>query len=163
MWTSIGDLHDVALEQAAGVGIGQHDRADIRTELGFQRGDIDAAVRRGLHFVHREACEGRGGRIGAMRGFGNQHARALLAARQDGGADGQQPAQLAMRARFGGHRHGRHRGQAWSASASIRRSAPSAPCAVDCGANGCRSPKPGRRAIFSLRRGLCFMVQEPSG
>ena len=39
----------------------------------------------------------------------------------------------------------------------------SAPCVVDWGANGCRSPKPGSRAIFSFRRGLCFMVQEPSG
>ena len=39
----------------------------------------------------------------------------------------------------------------------------SAPCVVDCGASGCRSPKPGSRAIFSFRRGLCFMVQEPSG
>ena len=39
----------------------------------------------------------------------------------------------------------------------------SAPWVVDCGASGCRSPKPGSRAIFSFRRGLCFMVQEPSG
>ena len=39
----------------------------------------------------------------------------------------------------------------------------SAPCVTDCGARGCRSPKPGSRAIFSFRRGLCFMVQEPSG
>ena len=39
----------------------------------------------------------------------------------------------------------------------------SAPWVVDWGAKGCRSPKPGSRAIFSFRRGLCFMVQEPSG
>jgi hypothetical protein len=25
------------------------------------------------------------------------------------------------------------------------------------------SPIPGSRAIFSFRRGLCFIVQEPSG
>jgi len=31
------------------------------------------------------------------------------------------------------------------------------------GAMGWVSVKPGRPATFSLRRGLCFMVQEPSG
>ena len=40
---------------------------------------------------------------------------------------------------------------------------PSAPCTVETGCNGCRSPMPGRRATFSLMRGLCFMVHEPSG
>ena len=39
----------------------------------------------------------------------------------------------------------------------------SAPCTVDSGCIGWMSPKPGNRAIFSLRRGLCFIVQEPSG
>ncbi len=38
-----------------------------------------------------------------------------------------------------------------------------APCTVFCGCNGWTSPKPGSRAIFSLRRGLCFIVHEPSG
>ena len=39
----------------------------------------------------------------------------------------------------------------------------SAPCTVETGCNGCTSAKPGSRAIFSLSRGLCFIVQEPSG
>ncbi len=39
----------------------------------------------------------------------------------------------------------------------------SAPCTVANGWSGWMSAKPGRRASFSLRRGLCFMVQEPSG
>jgi glycine dehydrogenase subunit 2 len=38
-----------------------------------------------------------------------------------------------------------------------------APVTVCCGCSGWMSPKPGSRAIFSLRRGLCFIVQEPSG
>ncbi len=38
-----------------------------------------------------------------------------------------------------------------------------APGTLFCGCSGWMSPKPGNRAIFSLRRGLCFMVQEPSG
>ena len=39
----------------------------------------------------------------------------------------------------------------------------SAPCTVETGCSGWMSAKPGSRAIFSLRRGLCFMVHEPSG
>ena len=39
----------------------------------------------------------------------------------------------------------------------------SAPCTVLTGWSGWRSASPGMRATFSLRRGLCFMVQEPSG
>ena len=38
-----------------------------------------------------------------------------------------------------------------------------APGTVESGCSGWMSPKPGSRAIFSLRRGLCFMVHEPSG
>ena len=38
-----------------------------------------------------------------------------------------------------------------------------APGTVESGCSGWMSPKPGSRAMLSLRRGLCFMVQEPSG
>ena len=38
-----------------------------------------------------------------------------------------------------------------------------APWTVETGCSGCTSAKPGKRAIFSLRRGLCFIVHEPSG
>ena len=37
------------------------------------------------------------------------------------------------------------------------------PGTVDWGWNGCRSPRPGRRAAASLTRGLYFMVHDPSG
>src|SRR3546814_7765585 len=42
------------------------------------------------------------------------------------------------------------------ASSSITASAP---CTVATGCRGWISAKPGKRATFSLRRGLCFMVQ----
>ena len=45
-------------------------------------------------------------------------------------------------------------------SSAIRSMAPGT---VTSGCRGWMSAKPGSRAIFSLRRGLCFMVQEPSG
>ena len=38
-----------------------------------------------------------------------------------------------------------------------------APGTVDSGCSGWISAKPGIRATFSLRRGLCFIVHEPSG
>jgi hypothetical protein len=38
-----------------------------------------------------------------------------------------------------------------------------APCTVETGCSGCTSAKPGKRAIFSFKRALCFMVQEPRG
>ena len=159
----VGDLDDLAFEQAAGVGIGQHDRRHVGTELGLQRFGIDMAIGLGGHFVHREAGESGGGGIGAMRGFRHQDAGALFAPRLDGGADRQQAAQFAMRARLGRHRHGRHAGQRGEPGHQFGRSAASAPWVAARGASGCRSPKPGSRAIFSFRRGLCFMVQEPSG
>ena len=38
-----------------------------------------------------------------------------------------------------------------------------APGTVESGCSGWMSPRPGSRAMRSLRRGLCFMVHEPSG
>ena len=38
-----------------------------------------------------------------------------------------------------------------------------APCTVETGCRGCTSAKPGKRETFSLSRGLCFIVQDPSG
>ena len=51
---------------------------------------------------------------------------------------------------------------AFSQCASVSISS-SAPCTVDFGCSGWMSAKPGSRAIFSLSRGLCFIVHEPSG
>src|SRR6185312_6868367 len=55
--------------------------------------------------------KGRGGGIGAMGRFRHQDAGPRLAARRDGGTDGQKPAQFAMGARLGRHGHRRHAGQ----------------------------------------------------
>ena len=41
----LGDLDDLALEQPAGVGIGQHDRRNVGRERGAHRLDADGAVR----------------------------------------------------------------------------------------------------------------------
>ena len=40
----LGDGNNIALEQAAGVGIGQHDGGDIGPQFGLQSGTIHAAI-----------------------------------------------------------------------------------------------------------------------
>ena len=109
-----------------------------------------------------EAGEGRGRGVGAVGAFGHQHHAARVAARLERRADAQQAAQFAMRARLGRHRDAVHAGE---------RDQPVgefvdhliAPCTVSCGWSGWMSAKPGIRATFSLSRGLCFIVQLPSG
>ncbi len=104
------DLQDVALEQAAGVRVGDHDGRHVRTQLGGQVGHVDAAVV-GLGYFHdRIADEGGGGRVGAVGRGRDQHLAALLmlALGFVGGADGHQAAQLAVRAGLGRQGHRRH-------------------------------------------------------
>ena len=75
-----GDLDDIALEQPAGVGVGQHDRGDVVAQLRLQRVEIDAAggVRR--NGVHGEAAGRSRRRVGAVGGFRNQNAAAVAGA-----------------------------------------------------------------------------------
>ena len=109
------------------------------------------------------AGEGGGGGIGAVRAFGHEHDLARIAARLERGADAQDAAQFAMRAGLGRHRHAMHAGQRRSARRPATLISSSAPWTVSCGWSGWMSAKPGSRAIFSLSRGLCFIVQLPSG
>ena len=51
----VRDLDDVPLEQAAGIGVGQHDRGDVRPQTILEGRKIHAAVIRGLDGVDREA------------------------------------------------------------------------------------------------------------
>ena len=51
----LGDRHDVALEQAAGVGVGQHDGGDVRREMLLHLLRIDRAVRRAPASTRRDS------------------------------------------------------------------------------------------------------------
>ena len=73
----LGDLDDLALEQSAGVRIGQHDRGDVRPERRLDGGTGDGAVRRRRNWPHREADQRRGRRIGAVRAIGHEDDIAL--------------------------------------------------------------------------------------
>ena len=107
----LGDGDHVALEQAACVRIGQHDPGHVRPERSFQRAKIDASVLSGPDGLDGESTQSRRRRIRAMRGFRNQDACALLAARLNRRSDSKHPAQFTMRACLGRHRHRRHAGE----------------------------------------------------
>ena len=107
----VGDVDDVVLEQAAGVGVGDHGAGDVGAELGLEGGEIDAAAIVGGHRIDLVAAGRRGRGIGAVRGFRHQDALARIALGQQRGADGHDAAQLAMRAGGRRHRDRRHVGQ----------------------------------------------------
>ena len=109
----VGDFHDIALEQAAGVGVGQHDRGNVGRERRLDRFGADDAVGLGRHSAHRQADQRRGGGIGAVGGIGNEDdgARLVLAARRKRRLDRHHAAELAVRTRLRRHRHRAHASQ----------------------------------------------------
>src|SRR6185369_14943713 len=72
-----GDLEDVALEEAAGIGVGDHDRSDVGAELGGEVGEVDATVRGLSNFADGVAYEGGGGGVGAVGGSRHQDRSAV--------------------------------------------------------------------------------------
>ena len=126
---------------------------------------LDVSVRARRNGTHRIADQRRGRGVGAVGGIRNQHDAPgrSLAARLDRRLDRHHAAEFAMRAGLRRHRDGGHAGHRQQRIRPALRSASSAPCAVETGCSGCTSANPGSRAIFSLRRGLCFIVHEPSG
>ncbi len=107
----LGDLDDLVLEQPAGVGIGHHDGGDVGPELFLELLQADPAVAVAWNALDLVAAGRRGRRIGAMGRFGHQHALARIALGLLRRADGEQPAEFAVRAGGRRHCHGRHAGQ----------------------------------------------------
>ncbi len=105
------DRDHVRLEQAAGVGVGDHHRRDVRPEPRLQGGEVDPAGRVRGDVLDPIAGERGGRRVGAVRALGHEHDLALVAARFERGADAEQAAQLAVGAGLGAHRHAVHAGQ----------------------------------------------------
>jgi hypothetical protein len=107
----VADRLHVRLEQPAGVRIGDHHRRDVGAQPRLQGVEVDppGLVRRDI--LHAIARERRRCRIRAVSALGDQHHLARIAAGVERRANAQQPAQLAVRARFGAHRHPVHAGQ----------------------------------------------------
>ena len=108
-----GDLHHIALEQPAGVRVGEHHGGDVRPELLAHGLNADGSVLAGGHGAHREAEQSGGCRVGAVGRVRNEHdaPRIGLAARFERRADRDHAAKLAMRAGLGRKRHRLHAGQ----------------------------------------------------
>ncbi len=71
------DLDDVALKQAAGIGIRHHDGGNILAQLGRQIRHIDTTVFRLGHFLDRITYKSSGRRVGAMGRGRYQHSAAM--------------------------------------------------------------------------------------
>ncbi len=76
----VGDLPDLAFEQAQRVGIGDHEHGGVAAELGFQILQIDKALRRAANCDGLKAGHGRTGGIGAVGAIRGEHFGALFAA-----------------------------------------------------------------------------------
>ena len=134
----LGDFDDLALEQAAGVRIGQHDRGDVRPERRAHRRRADGSVGARRHRAHGKADQRGGRRVGAVRGIRDQHdvAAGALAVRRDRRLDRHHAAEFAMRARLRRHRDRAHAGHLHQqarehADRAPARPAPSRPAAAD--------------------------------
>ena len=101
-----GDLQNVAVKDADGVGIGQHQAGCIRANGGLEGLHVDTAVRPGRDIDHREARHNRRGGIGAMGGVGDDNlGAAQISAACMVGLNQQQARELAVGAccRLEGH------------------------------------------------------------
>ena len=107
----VADRLHLGLEQAAGVGVGDHHRRDVGAEPRLERLEIDPAFLCRRNILDPIAAEGRGRGVGAVRAFGHQHDFARIAARLERGANAQQAAQFAVRAGLGRHRDAVHAGE----------------------------------------------------
>ena len=151
--TASEDRH-VALEQATGVGIGDHHPGDVRPQprlerLGSTRPSLGGRCPRPKSRQRRRVagCRARwSARAGSCGPAGPAH-RAPNESRGCRTARRRAPAS-------GAHRHGLHAGERDQLVGKAGRSS-SAPCAAKARAGGCRrSPRRARHPL--VRRGLCF-------
>ena len=67
-----GDLQNIGIEQAQGVGVGEHEPGGVRPGGRAQGLQVHPALGIGGHVDHSEAAHGGGGRVGAVGGIGDQ-------------------------------------------------------------------------------------------
>ena len=107
----VGDVLQVRLEQAAGVGIGDHHPGNVGPQSGLERGQIDPARFGCRDILHAEPGKGSGCRIGAVGAFRNEDDLAVLAPGFERRLDREDAAQFPVRARLGRHGNAVHTGQ----------------------------------------------------
>ncbi len=106
----VGNLMDLLLEDAQGVGIGEHQRGDVFVHLRFQRRHVDHARGVRLQVLHRVAAHRSGCGIGSVRRIGHQDFLARIALRLEIGPHQQDSGHLAVSTRGRLHGDGIHAG-----------------------------------------------------
>ena len=107
---NVGDLMNLALENADGAGVGQHQRSGVFVDDLLQLGDIDHAQRVGAQILHLVTADGCGGGIGSVSRIGDDDLGPGIALGLMVGAHQQDAGELSMRSRRGLQRDRIHAG-----------------------------------------------------
>ena len=167
-----GLVHEVAdrahalLVDAVRRGVGDHDRGHLRAvlvQLGAQVVEVDRAVDGRGDDDDAHARERRRRRVGAVRARRDQADVTLVAARRVVAVDGQQPGQLALRARVRLHRHRRVARDLRQPVLQLRHQLGVALRSGRAGAYGWMVANSGQLIGSISAVALSFMVHEPSG
>ncbi len=156
----VRDLHDVLLENAERVRVGQHHGRDSVIQMTREILDVDGAVVVALHRHDLETARRGGGGIGAVRGVGDEHACASnIAAVGVVRLDHAQTGPLAVRACRRLQRHPRHARDRRRACGRAPTSTGARPAHRPRPGTGCSCAKPSSHASCSSTTGLYFIVQ----
>ena len=160
-----GDLGDVLVEEPERVRVGQHQAGDLVGRLRAQVVEVDPAALVAGDLDHLVAGHRHRRRVGPVGGVGSENLGALLALAAVGvvGAGQQQAGELAVGAGRGLQADVRQAADLAQRPLEPPHQLERALGAGRVGAPGCRRAWPGSAATRSLRRGLCFIVHEPSG
>ena len=115
----LDDAPDFGLEDAEGIGIGQHQSGHFASHLALERGQIDAAPAVGLQIPHLVSRGRDAGRVGAVSRIWDQYVTARVTAFFKACPDHQQAGELALRSRRRLQRNGVHAGDLKQGALSI--------------------------------------------
>ena len=159
----VRDLEDPVLEDPERVRHRQHQRGHVFGHRLLEHVEVERAAGVGLQLPDLVAGEVRGGRVRAVRGVGDEDRLAGLPDFASAVADHEDAGELSLRAGGGLQRDARQPRQLDQEPARAATSARALPARPRRARGGAPAAKPGSRAISSFVRGLCFIVQEPSG
>ena len=158
----LGDLGDVLAEHAQRVRVGEHQAGDPLVELGAQILEVHSPPLVRRHLDHLVAGHRHRGGIGAVRGVRGEHPGAPSPRSSWYARVSSRPASSPWDPAEG-WRLTCGRPQISARARSRRHISSRAPWARLGSCAGWRRAWPGNAATRSLSRGLCFIVQEPSG
>ena len=157
------DLLDALVEEAERRGVREHEPGGALVHLAAEVVEVEVSARVGLDLLELVAGHRHARRVRPVRGVGGDDRVALLAAVGEVRAHEHEPGELALRA---GGRLERHRREAGDLGQDLLQVPHELERALRVlvvrragGGRGSRGAPTSR----SFTRGLCFIVQEPSG